>query len=150
MEGWIDLDYPAMHRTGVKLPVSRSQIRLVGSVAKQPGSSCSIYWWLAHSMSYFDIGDMVWNGSTRCLGDSIVHLCRGDSFPISLEIALRHSILSYEWIKTRLDKIWYVDVHYVSRLWTDCVLSRSPTCSYAITSNESHYASWKRTLPSWR
>jgi len=36
MEGWVDLGYPAMHRPGVELAVSRSQVRRPNHYATEP------------------------------------------------------------------------------------------------------------------
>jgi len=36
MEGWVDLGYPAMHRPGVELATSRSQVRRPNHYTTEP------------------------------------------------------------------------------------------------------------------
>jgi len=60
MEGWVDLGYPAMHRPGVKLTISRSQVQRPNHYTTEPPSMNLCGWW-------FGLAATRWSRSTKLL-----------------------------------------------------------------------------------
>jgi len=68
MEGWVDLGYPAMHRPGVELAISRSQVRRPNHYTTEPPKSHFKGWDTHHGASA-----LVWfscNRLTHSYGDT--------------------------------------------------------------------------------